>query len=67
MESNKLARINALAQKARTEGLTTEEAAEQKELRAEYLAAYRTNLRAQLENMTITDAQGNTRSLKKKS
>ena len=67
MEQSKLARINELAQKARTEGLTEAEVAEQKVLRAEYLAAYRANLRAQLDNLTVTDAHGNVQPLKKKS
>ena len=66
MEQFKLDRINELARKAKAEGLTETEAAEQKELRAEYIAAYRRSLRAQLENMVLVDEDGNERPLKKK-
>ena len=66
MEQFKLDRINELARKAKAEGLTDAELAEQKELRAEYIAAYRISLRAQLENMVLVDEDGNERPLKKK-
>lgn len=48
MDNVKIDRINALAHKAKSVGLTEEEKAEQAELRKEYLAAVRGNLRAQL-------------------
>ena len=38
MEKSKIDRINALAKKAKTEGLTHAEKKEQQELRAEYVA-----------------------------
>lgn len=66
MEQNKIDRINALARKAKSEGLTDAEKAEQQTLRAEYIAAYRKNLRAQLDNMVLVDEKGNKRPLKKK-
>ena len=66
MEQFKLDRINELARKAKTEGLTEAEAQEQKALRAEYIAAYRKSLRAQLENMVLVDENGNERTLKSK-
>ena len=66
MEQFKLDRINELARKAKAEGLTDAELAEQKELRPEYIAAYRRSLRAQLENMVLVDEDGNERPLKKK-
>ena len=66
MEQFKLDRINELARKAKAEGLTDAELAGQKELRAEYIAAYRRSLRAQLENMVLVDEDGNERPLKKK-
>ena len=66
MEQFKLDRINELARKAKAEGLTDAELAEQKELRAEYIAAYRKSLRAQLDNMVLVDEDGNERPLKKK-
>lgn len=66
MEQNKIDRINALARKAKAEGLTDAEKEEQKALRSEYIAAYRKSLRAQLENMVLVDEDGNERPLKKK-
>ena len=52
MDNVKIDRINALAHKAKSVGLTEEEKAEQAELRKEYLAAVRGNLRAQLNNIS---------------
>lgn len=66
MEPKKIERINFLARKAKAEGLTPEEKREQQALRAEYIAAYRQNLRAQLDNMVLVDENGNERPLKKK-
>lgn len=66
MTSEKLNRINELARKAKTEGLTAEEKVEQEKLRKEYIAAYRASLRSQLDNMYIVDNQGNKRKLAKK-
>ena len=51
IDNVKIDRINTLAHKAKSVGLTEEEKAEQAELRQEYLAAVRNNLRAQLNNM----------------
>ena len=49
MEQNKIARINALARKAKSpEGLTAAEQAEQALLRREYIDAVKANLPAQL-------------------
>ena len=48
MTDEKIARINALAKKAKTEGLTDAEKKEQQELRAEYVADFRKSLKAQL-------------------
>lgn len=62
MTQERIARINALAQKARTpEGLTPEEAAEQRQLREEYIAAVRENLRAQLEGLRPSGGDGTKR------
>ena len=66
MEQSKIDRINALAKKAKTEGLTEAEAAERKALREEYIAAYRKNLRTQLDNMVIVEPNGERRKLKPK-
>lgn len=66
MEQKKIERINFLARKAKAEGLTPAEKNEQQALRAEYIAAYRRSLRAQLDNMVLIDEDGNERPLKKK-
>ena len=44
-------RINQLARKARSEGLSPEEKEEQQELRKIYLAEFRKNFKAQLDAM----------------
>ncbi len=49
----KLDRINALAQKKKTVGLTEEETIEQLELREKYLEAFRKNFKNQLDNVEI--------------
>ena len=61
MEKSRVDRINELAHKAKTEGLTEEETIERDRLRQEYLAAFRQNLRAQLDNTYIVDDHGNKR------
>ncbi len=66
MPTERLKRINELAHKAKTEGLTKEEIAERDRLRKEYLAAVRVNLQAQLNNTYLVDSQGNKHPLKKK-
>lgn len=52
-------RINFLAKKAKTEGLTDEEKAEQAKLRREYIDSITGNLRAQLDNVYVVDEKGN--------
>lgn len=51
-------RINELARKAKSEGLTKEEKEEQAILRGEYLDAVRKNLRSQLDNIDIKEPDG---------
>ena len=51
-------RINYLAKKKKTEGLTEAEAAEQTVLRQRYIAAFRENLRGQLERIDILEKDG---------
>lgn len=66
MEQHKIDRINALARKARAEGLTMEEEAERDVLRAEYVAAIRESLTAHLDNTYVMDEKGRRRKLKRK-
>ena len=54
----KIDRINALARKSKAEGLTEAEAAEQQQLRREYIDAYKANLRAQLDNTVVVRPDG---------
>ena len=52
-----LARINELARKKRTIGLTEEELAEQKELYKVYLAAIRGQVTSLLDSIEIVDVE----------
>lgn len=54
----KINRINALAHKSRTEGLSETEKQEQLALRAEYLQALRKNVSAMLDNVIIEEEDG---------
>lgn len=58
MTEEKIARINELYKKSKTEGLTEEEATEQHALRQEYLDNVRKNLKSQLNNIDIKEADG---------
>ena len=60
MDSRRLERINELAVKDKTEGLTVEEKAEREALRFEYIRELRENLRAQLDNTIIEYPDGRT-------
>ena len=60
-----IARINELAKKAKTEGLTPEELAERDKLRRIYIDSVKANLTGQLDNTYIVDAKGNKIPLKK--
>ena len=55
MTNEKIARINELYKKSKAEGLSEEEKKEQAELRQEYLAAVRQNLKAQLNNIDVKE------------
>ncbi len=57
MEIN-IQRINELARKAKAEGLTPAEKEEQQELRREYIAAVKMNLRTQLDNIDMQEKDG---------
>ena len=58
MEVEKIDRINALAHKAKSVGLTEEEKKERDLLRKENLASVRMNLRSQLDNIDVKQEDG---------
>ena len=64
MTDEKIARINALAKKAKTEELTDAEKKEQQELRAEYVADFRKSLKAQLDHTVVINPDGSSYKLK---
>ena len=59
-------RINELARKSKTVGLTDEEKEEQAVLRAEYIKNVRESLRANLNNISIVEKDGSVTDLGKK-
>ncbi len=61
-----IARINALAAKAKAQGLTPEELAERDRLRRIYLDSVKANLVGQLENTYVVDQHGNKKKLSSK-
>ena len=63
MEQSKIDRINALARKAKAEGLTEAETAERDELRKQYVTAVKASLVGHLDNTWIVDEKGNKRPL----
>lgn len=62
----KIARINELYHKSQKEGLTEEEKTEQKQLREDYIASVRGNLKAQLNNINIQNEDGSITNLGEK-
>lgn len=66
MEQRRIDRINELARKAKSAGLTPEEQAEREILRSEYLAAFRSSLERQLDHTYVVDGQGNRAKLRRK-
>nr|WP_297171001.1 DUF896 domain-containing protein [uncultured Agathobaculum sp.] len=66
MTDEKIARINALAKKAKAEELTEDERAEQQALRAEYIASFRRSLKAQLDNTIVLNPDGTAYRLRQK-
>ena len=62
----RIKRINELYHKSQAEGLTEEEKAEQARLRQEYVASVRGNLKAQLDNINIQNADGTVENLGRK-
>ena len=66
MDNEKIDRINTLAHKAKSVGLTEEAKKDQAELRKEYLAAVRQNLKAQLNNIDVKEKDGSVTNLGEK-
>ena len=61
-----IARINALAKKAKAEGLTPEEITERDQLRRVYIDSVKASLVGHLENTYIVDPDGTKHKLGKK-
>lgn len=66
MEQHKIDRINALAQKKRTEGLTAEGDAERSALHREYAAAFRASLGSILDHTTVRRPDGSEEKLRER-
>lgn len=58
MTDEKIKRINELYHKSKITGLTEAEKEEQAELRKQYIADFRGNLKAQLDNIDIQNEDG---------
>jgi uncharacterized protein YnzC (UPF0291/DUF896 family) len=65
MDEFKIDRINELARKSKTVGLTAEEKEEQFTLRQEYIKSFRNNLKTTLDSVVIVDRYGNRKALRK--
>lgn len=66
MDQNMIDRINALYHKSQSVGLSEEEKAEQAALRKEYIETIRTNMRANLNSISIREQDGSITDLGKK-
>ena len=66
MEKVKVDRINELARKAKTQGLTPEEEQERAVLRRDYIDSVVGNLKGRLDNTYVVDPSGNKRKLGRK-
>jgi len=66
MNEEKIARINELARKSKAEGLTEAEKQEQTILRQEFIASFRNNLKAQLDNIDVVNPDGSVENLGEK-
>lgn len=66
MDPKKIERINELARKKRTVGLTEGEVQEQAALRREYIDGFRANMQQVLENVRIQRPDGTLEKLEKK-
>jgi len=66
MTEEKIQRINELYNKAKTEGLTEEEKKEQQVLRKQFIDDFKRNLRGQLDNISVQEADGSITNLGEK-
>ncbi len=66
MTQEKIDRINELARKKKTVGLTDSELQEQNVLRREYIESFKASLVSQLENTYIVEPDGTKRKVKAK-
>ena len=66
MDARKIDRINTLAHKAKSVGLTDEEKREQTLLSEEYLESIRASLRSRLDGIDIKEADGSITNLGEK-
>lgn len=66
MEQSKIDRINELARKSKSVGLTEEEKKEQFELRREYIREFRKDMEMTLDSVEVVDKQGNRRKIEKR-
>lgn len=66
MTQEKIDRINQLAHKSKSVGLTDAEKAEQAQLRREYIDSFKASLVGQLENTYIVDEKGNKKKVTRK-
>ena len=63
--SPRIKRINELAHKAKTIGLTEEETKERDILRKEYIADFRKRMRAEIEKIEFVDEKGGVTPIKR--
>ena len=66
MEKAQVERLNELARKMKSEGLTEEEQAEQARLRRQYIDEFKENLRLTLDNTYLQRPDGTKEKLQKK-
>lgn len=66
MTQQEIDRINELARKSKTEGLSEEEKIEQKALRVKYINSFKESLEGQLNNLVIVEPDGTKRKVTKK-
>lgn len=66
MDQKMIDRINELARKQKSEGLSESETAEQRALRREYIEAYKKSLIDQLDTLYYVEADGTKRKAVKK-